>query len=173
VVPGGGRGGGALLYPAPPPQVLEAKSPFVLPAVGYRSLGGVFIYAGQLVIVKAPGESGAAPRASDIATGLAFGRLVAEHHIDRLNTVVAADCLGSGERDDPIQLRDIAAPDDSVAAGIACARLRNPGAHWIGSNLMINDRQALSHVVLERLDNTQIDLYMDVSRFARHHGALP
>ena len=160
--------GGGLVYPPPPPVVSAMQSHFIAPDMGYRSLGGIFVHDGRLTIVRAPAQ-----KRNDIALGLAFGHLVAEHHIDPLKSLVETDCLGDGDAPEaPIQAQRFAVPDDEVAAGIACARLRNPGAHWIASKLMVNDEHGVAFHLLERLDGRRIGVYTDVTHFARQGGVL-
>jgi hypothetical protein len=172
--PNGGPHGGGLVYPVSPPEISDAPSLFVAAEPGTRSLGGIFVYDGRLVIIRAKPLFFDPPRQeSDIAIGLAFGQLVAEHHIDRLDAFTEDDCLGDGDDlEGPIQPQKVTAPDDEVAAGIACARLRNPGATWIASKLLIGDRYAAAFVLLERQDGERIGVYTDVTRFVRQRGGL-
>jgi hypothetical protein len=170
--PGGGPAGTTLVNPLPPPEVREGASRFLLPNIDYRSLGGVFVYDGHIVIVKPRSEDNAALDENDVTTGLAFGQLVAAHYDDRLDIVVPEDCIGSDIMTDVIKVRQVADPKDEVAAVLACARMRDPGARWIGSTLEANARGALSHVVLQRQDGTRFGVFVDVSRFVAQHGAL-
>ncbi|HVO00787.1 MAG TPA: hypothetical protein VMT54_01230 [Candidatus Cybelea sp.] len=166
VEPGGGRGGSTIVYPAKPPTISDAPSQFVQPSTGYRSLGGAFIYDGGLLIVKAKGGTDAPLSERDLDVGLAFGREVAAHNIDRLDPTALANCIGDGDRPETaIQVLNLANRIDEVRAGIACARMRNPGAQWIGSSLMANDRRAVSYVLLERHNGERIGLFTDVMGF--------
>jgi hypothetical protein len=159
-----------LLYPALPPVVSDGPSLFIAPASGYRSLGGIFIYQDRLIIIRAP----ASEKENDIALGLAFGNLVAEHHIDRLTGLAQEDCLGNGDEPEAvIQAQKVGKPEDEVGAGIACARLRHPGARWIASKLMVNDKHAVAFTLLEQQgDDTRFGVYTDVTRFAWQGGVL-
>jgi hypothetical protein len=170
--PGGGPSGGGLIYPAPPPEVADMQSHFVAPEAGYRGLGGIFVYDGRLTIIPAWSFDPLLQK-NDVALNLAFGHLVAEHHIDPLKSLTEADCIGAGDgADTTIVAQKVATPDDEVAAGIACARLRNPGAHWIASKLMVSAKRGVAFHLLEYLDGRRIGVYTDVTRFARQGGVL-
>jgi len=172
VEPGGGPHGGGLVYPTPEPVVTHEPSVFITAAPGYRSLGGIFVYDGTLMIVT-PDLFPDPAHANDEALALAFGHLVAAHHIDPLRGLTADACIGDGDGPaTPIQPQKVVAPEDEVGAGIACVRLRNPGAHWIASRLMANDRHAVAFVWLERNDGSRVGAYTDVTRFAWQRGVL-
>jgi hypothetical protein len=174
VEPGGGPSRGGLTYPLAAPVVSDAPSLFVAAEPGYRSLGGIFIYDSQLMIIRAKTVFEPTRQNNDLALGLAFGHLVAEHHIDPLRNLAAEDCLGDGDGPEtPIQPQRVSTPEDEVAAGIACARLRNPGARWIASKLMVKDRHGVAFVLLQRQDDgEQIGVYTDVTRFVWQGGVL-
>jgi len=173
VEPDGGPHGGGLVYPTPAPIITSQRSVFVTAEPGYRSLGGIFVYDGRLMIVQ-PNRLFDAEHASDATLNYDFGQLVAEHHIDPLGKLTEADCSGAGDRPEaPIQPRKVAVAADEVAAGIACARLRNPGAHWIASRLMASHQRAVAFHLLERMDDgRRIGVYADVTRFAAQGGVL-
>ena len=163
---------GTLAYPTQEPIVTHEPSVFVTAAPGYRSLGGIFAYHSGLIIAD-PNQAPDPAHLNDPALLLAFSRLVAAHHIDPLRGLTEADCIGDGDGpENPIVAQKVVVPEGEVGAGIACVRLRNPGATWIGSRLTADDRRAVAFVLLQRYDGDRVGAYTDVTRFAEQGGVL-
>jgi hypothetical protein len=145
-------------------RVAEATGEEPFPAMpgGYRGLGGAFMIQGKLVVV-APNTS-APMQGHDRDIGLSHG-IVAGHA--RSLPMQADACGGLGTTpESPIVVSGLADPADEVEAGIACAKLRHPGAHWTMSQLITRGHGYLAQVTLEGGNGEVIVVYTDVNRFA-------
>ncbi|HVY98571.1 MAG TPA: hypothetical protein VHA35_03660 [Dongiaceae bacterium] len=143
-------------------QATAGTTPFPAPPAGYRGLGGAFMNGGALVVV-APDMS-APMQKHDLDVGLLHGMAAGHPAAVEVRT---ADCRGSGEAPGAaIVVPNLADPADEVAAGIACARLRHPGARWLMSQLVTRGDGYLSQVALGDGSGNVIVVYTDVNRFA-------
>jgi hypothetical protein len=146
------------------PEATEGSDPFPPLPDGYRGLGGAFMNQGTLVVVapdmKAPMQK------HDLSVALLHG--MSAGHRDAKATVQESDCQGSGKApDSAIVVQNLADEADEVAAGIACAELKHPGAHWQMSQLITKGDGYLSQVALRDADGSAILVYTEVNRFAQ------
>jgi hypothetical protein len=149
------------------PRVAEATGggPFPSLPSGYRGLGGAFMNQGTLVVVapdmKAPMQK------HDLDVGLLHGMAAGGYSEAAPSKVQAADCQGvGGIPESPIVVQGLADAADEVAAGIACARLRHPGTHWLMSQLITKGDGYLSQVALRDAEGNVVIVYTDINRLA-------
>jgi hypothetical protein len=174
--PGGGPRGATVADPKAPPEMRSQAVPFFESGdPNYRGLGGAMINDGRLVLMKAPPRENVTDH--DIALGLAFGRAVLAHYADALSSMSEAECDGDGARkESAIRVAPSGSAEDEIRTGLACVRLRNPGAAWVGASLLVSDSsritpRAVSHVALMRPDRSTVGFYVDVSRFVAETGS--
>ncbi len=141
----------------------DSSTPFPAPPDGYRGLGGALMVNGALTVITPDMKT--AMQRHDLDVGLLHG-MAAGHAPDTLK-VGESDCRNSvAAPDSAIVVQNLTDVSDEVAAGIACARLRHPGTHWLMSQLVTKGKGYLSQVTLADTAGSTVIVYTDINRMA-------
>jgi len=146
-------------------EATAAATPFPAVPTGYRGLGGALVVANTHVVVTP--DTNASMQKHDLDVGLLHGMAARGYSETAPSTVRKADCQGAGDSPETaIKVANLAEAADEVTAGIGCARLLHPEAHWLMSQLITKGDGYISQVALRDADGKTVLVYTDINRMA-------